>query len=50
MSSGGNKSEVCLSECNDPVLAAGKQPAALNHTVRGVRVRSKIVPAVTELR
>ena len=34
----------------DPVLLGGEQPAAVNHTVNGVRVRSKIVPAVTAVR
>ena len=34
----------------DPVLGRGKQPARVNHTVSGVCVRSKTVPAVTEVR
>ena len=34
----------------DPSFWRGEQPARVNHTVSGVRVRSKIVPAVTEVR
>jgi hypothetical protein len=33
-----------------PSLPLANSQQALNHTVSGVRVRSKIVPAVTELR
>jgi hypothetical protein len=33
-----------------PSLAAANNQQTMNHTVSGVRVRSKIVPAVTEVR
>jgi len=38
-------------QCRNPVLAAGEQSAGVEpNRQTGVRVRSKIVPAVTEVR
>lgn len=40
----------CRLSAEIPSLAVANAQHALNHTVNGVRVRSKIVPAVTDVR
>ena len=43
-------SSVRFRKRRNPILPRGNSQQAVNHTVNGVRVRSKMVPAVTEVR
>ncbi len=43
-------SDRCKLSAEIPSLAVANDQQAVNHTVSGVRVLSKIVPAVTEVR
>ena len=47
---GADLEQALQAQRRDPVLLGGEQPAGVNQTVSGVRVRSKIVPAVGEVR
>ncbi len=45
-----NSSERCRLRAETPSFWVANSQQALNHTVSGVRVRSKMVPAVVEVR